>query len=110
MAEYIQSIVQALVLAGVCAIAAYLLRARKQQIVATVTRLIQEAEEAVQGSGLGEEKKAKVIAQLQAMGITVTDSLSALIDRIVAYLNEKSGWFIREAEDAATKAPESEKD
>ena len=110
MAEIIQNIVQALVLAGVCAIAAYLLRARKQQIVATVTRLIQEAEEAVQGSGLGAEKKAKVIAQLQAMGITVTDGLSALIDRTVAYLNEKSGWFIREAEDAANKAAESEEE
>jgi len=97
MFDILKNIAIALILAGVCAIGAYILKNRKQQILAIVTNLIQEAENTVQGSGLGTEKKAKVIAQLEAMGITVNDWLDKEIDAIVKYLNDKSGWFVDEA-------------
>lgn len=104
MTEVIKEILTALIFAGVCAIGAYVLKIRKQQILATVTDLIQKAESAITGSGMGTEKKAKVIAQLEAMGIKVNSWLSTEIDAIVKYLNEKSGWFADEATDAAEEA------
>ena len=104
MTEVIKEILTALIFAGVCAIGAYVLKLRKQQILATVTDLIQKAESAITGSGMGAEKKAKVIAQLEAMGIKANTWLSAQIDLIVKYLNEKSGWFADEATDAAEAA------
>ena len=104
MLETLQSIAIALVLAGVCGIGAWLLKTKKQQILATVTNLIQEAEQAAQGSGLGADKKAKVTAQLEAMGITVNTWLSAQIDSIVAYLNTKGAWFTANATTAAGTA------
>ena len=48
---------------------------------------------------MGAEKKAKVIAQLQAMGIKVDAWLDTEIDTIVAYLNAKAGWLVGEAID-----------
>ena len=97
MLENLQSILTALALAGVCAIGAWLLKTRKQQILAVVTNLVQEAETAIQGTGLGAEKKTKVIAQLEAMGVTVNTWLSEQIDNIVSYLNFKSAWFTSSA-------------
>ena len=97
MVETIKDVGEVLILAMLCWAAAYLLKARKQKILLTVTDLIQKAETAVQGSKMGAEKKALVIAQLQAMGITVTDKLSTLIDDTVALLNQKSGWLINKA-------------
>jgi len=102
MTEIIKDILIALILAGVCGIGAYILKVRKQDILALVTDLVQKAETAVTGSGMGAEKKAKVIAQLEAMGIKVNSRLSSEIDKIVAYLNEKSGWFADEATDAVS--------
>jgi len=107
MLEVLKDIALALILAGVCAIGAYVLRTRKQQIRAIVTDLIQKVENTVQGSGLGAEKKAKVVAQLTAMGITVDSLLSKQIDDIVAYLNTKSGWFADSAADQAKDAIET---
>lgn len=104
MSEVIKDILTALIFAGVCAIGAYILKMRKQEILSIVTDLIQKAETAVTGSGMGAEKKAKVVAQLEAMGIKVNTWLSAEIDLIVKYLNEKSGWFADEATDAAEEA------
>lgn len=104
MSEVIKDILTALIFAGVCAIGAYILKMRKQEILSIVTDLIQKAETAVTGSGMGAEKKAKVVAQLEAMGIKVNTWLSAQIDLIVKYLNEKSGWFADEATDAAEEA------
>lgn len=104
MTEVIKDILTALIFAGVCAIGAYILKMRKQEILSIVTDLIQKAESAVTGSGMGEEKKAKVIAQLEAMGIKVNSWLSNEIDIIVKYLNEKSGWFADEATDTAEAA------
>ena len=69
--------------------------------------LIQKAESAVQGSGLGEEKKAIVVAQLEAMGIAVDTRLSGQIDSIVKYLNANSGWLAESAADMAKTAAAS---
>lgn len=107
MLEYIKNIALALVFAGVCAIAAWVLQTKKQQLLAIVANLIQEAEGAIQGSGLGAEKKAKVVAQLQAMGIKVNAWLDAQIDYIVKYLNEKGGWFAAGAGDTAKEAADA---
>ena len=104
MSEVIKDILTALIFAGVCAIGAYILKMRKQEMLSIVADLIQKAESAVTGSGMGAKKKAKVIAQLEAMGIKVNTWLSAQIDLIVKYLNEKSGWFADEATDAAEEA------
>jgi len=104
MIELLKDAGIALTLAGVCAIGAWLLKNRKQQILAITADLIQKAEQAVQGSGLGAEKKALVISQLEAMGIRVTAWLDAEIDGIVAWLNEKGAWYAGKAKSAAENA------
>ena len=80
-----------LVLAGMCAILATVLAARKQAILALVQDLVQRAEKAVDGSDMGAEKKKLVIAQLEAAGVRMTAWLSRAIDSIVAELNKKDG-------------------
>jgi len=82
-----------LVLAGMCAILATVLTARKQAILALVQDLVQRAEKAVDGSGMGAEKKKLVIAQLEAAGVRMTAWLSKAIDSIVAELNKKDAWY-----------------
>lgn len=104
MLETLKDIALALILAGTCAIGAYVMKSYKQKILETVTDLVQKAEDAIQGSGMGTEKKAKVVAQLEAMGIKVTSWVNAAIDSVVAYLNEKSGWFADSATDTAKEA------
>ena len=76
-----------LVLAGMCAILATALTARKQAILALVQDLVQRAEKAVDGSSMGAEKKKLVIAQLEAAGVRMTAWLSKVIDSIVTELN-----------------------
>ena len=99
MLEVIKDLVLLLILAGVCVIGAYILKAKKQEIRKIAKDLIQKAEVTITGSGMGAEKKAKVIAQLQAMGIKVDTWLDTEIDAIVAYLNAKAGWLVGEAID-----------
>ena len=82
-----------LVLAGICAILATALTARKQAILALVQDLVQRAEKAVDGSSMGAEKKKLVIAQLEAAGVRMTAWLSKAIDSIVAELNKKDAWY-----------------
>lgn len=94
MLEIIKELVLLLILAGVCMLGAYILNAKKQELRKIATDLIQKAETAITGSGMGAEKKAKVIAQLQAMGIKVDIWLDGEIDKIVAYLNDKAGWLV----------------
>ena len=93
MMDYITDILLMLILAGLCSIGAYLLRTRKAQILATLTEIIQKVEEAVQGSGMGAQKKALVLAQLEAMGIKVEAWMSQAIDCIVKYLNDRQAWL-----------------
>ena len=71
------------------------------RILDRVTDLVNRAEEAVQGSGMGAEKKAIVIAQLEAAGIRVTAWLSNQIDAIVAALNASGAWLASQAKQAA---------
>ncbi|MFB0920783.1 MAG: hypothetical protein QMB62_07875 [Oscillospiraceae bacterium] len=97
--EYIKDIALALILAIGCAILANILKSRKEYILGIVSGLVQKAEAAVQGSGMGAEKKALVLAQLEAMDITVTAWLSKAIDEIVAQLNEKRAWLTENAKD-----------
>jgi hypothetical protein len=107
MLEILKDIATALIFAGVCAIGAWQLRTRKQQILAITEDLIQKAELAICGSGLGAEKKALVVAQLEAMGIHATAWLDKEIDSIVAWLNTKSAWYADSANDTIRCASES---
>jgi hypothetical protein len=89
MLEILKDIATSLALAGVLAVGVWLLKTRKQQLIITLNNLIQMAEEGIKGSGLGETKKAWVIAQLEIIGVKVTDTVSALIDELVDIMNKK---------------------
>lgn len=93
--------VQILALAMLVYIAATSLRMYKQAILDRVTDLVNRAEEAIQGSGMGPEKKAIVVAQLEAAGIRVTAWLSNQIDAIVAALNASGAWLATQAKQSA---------
>mgnify|MGYP003298683201 CR=1 FL=1 len=76
-----------------CFILAVLVRGNRQAVLQFATDLINKAEVAIQGSGMGADKKALVIAQLQAAGIKVTAWLDRQIDIIVASLNSTGAWL-----------------
>ncbi len=101
--EYIKEILIALLLALGCMIAAGVLKAQKQYILGLVSSLVQKVEAAVQGSGMGAEKKRLVIAQLEAMGVKVKARMSIAIDDIVAALNEKRAWLTENAKDGLSE-------
>lgn len=86
-------IMQFAILALGCFILALLLKTNRDRILQLTTDLINKAEDAVQGSGMGEEKKAMVMAQLDAAGIKVTKWLDGQIDVIVATLNANGAWL-----------------
>ena len=81
-----------------CFILAIVFKTNRQAVLRFASELIQKAEQAIQGSGMGPEKKALVIAQLQAAGITVTAWLSRQIDVIVASLNSTGAWLATQAQ------------
>lgn len=97
--QHIQEIIMTLILAAVCGLAAYLIRENKQRILQLTTELINRAEEAVQGSGMGAEKKQMVIAQLEAAGVRVTAWLSREIDFIVETLNARGAWLAKKTQE-----------
>ena len=94
MKEQIIEILEMLLLAGVLAIIGIVLRDRKKAILALVHTYDQKAENIVQGSGMGPEKKALVIAWLRASGETVNAWLDKEIDIIVKELNDAQAWAI----------------
>ncbi len=94
MPDAIQGILLSAILAILCGLGAYILNANKKSVLRLISDLVQKAEAAVQGSGLGAEKKAWVITQLEAAGVKVTGWVSTEIDAVVRLLNEKSGWRI----------------
>jgi hypothetical protein len=98
MAESLRNFAVPLMLALACGIGAYILKTYKNSVLAIILNLVKEAESAINGSKMGEEKKAKVIAQLESAGIKVTNWVSKEIDNVVAHLNENAGWFIKSAE------------
>lgn len=85
-------IIVALCFMLLCLVLAQLIKSNRQRILQTVEGLVQEAEEAIQGSGLGKEKKAYVIDRLEAGGVKVNEWLSSQIDFVVAALNSKGAW------------------
>jgi len=99
MKDYIIELLELLIVAGVCALIAVTLKAKKQNILALVQSYIKKAEIAVQGTGMGAEKKKLVCAWLEAAGVRVNSWLSAAIDDIVNELNSKKAWALDKAED-----------
>ena len=88
------------VLALGCIILALLLRDHKAEVLQYAAQLVQSAEQAIQGSGMGPAKKALVIAQLRAAGIQVNAWLSAAIDSIVEQLNAHGAWLAQQTKQA----------
>ena len=68
--NYIE-IVSTGILALGCIILAMLLRDHKATVLQYAAQLVQSAEQAIQGSGMGSAKKALVLAQLEAAGIHI---------------------------------------
>mgnify|MGYP001370494843 CR=1 FL=1 len=108
--DKIQDLLMTLLLLALCGIAGYLLRTNKQRILEMTTKLIQMAEDSVQGSGMGEAKKQLVIAQLEAAGIRVNAWLSAQIDVIVATLNSRGAWLSAQEKQQTAGLTGGEKD
>lgn len=90
------------VFALLCFVLAYVLKIYKGRILQYTTDLVNRAEAAVQGSGMGAEKKAMVLAQLEAAGIRVTAWLDRQIDVIVATLNANGAWMAAQTRQHAT--------
>lgn len=97
MKESIIELLEMLLLAGVLAIIAIVLKTEKKRILALVQDYIKKAEDAVQGSGMGAEKKKLVCAWLEAAGVKVNAWLSTAIDKIVKELNERKAWAMDKA-------------
>ena len=76
--NYIE-IVSTGILALGCIILAMLLRDHKATVLQYAAQLVQSAEQAIQGSGMGAAKKALVLAQLEAAGIHINTWLSVAI-------------------------------
>lgn len=97
--NYIE-IVSTGILALGCIIMALLLRDQKAAILQYAAQLVQSAERAIQGSGMGAAKKALVLAQLEAAGIQVNTWLSVAIDKMVQHLNSSGAWLAQQTEQA----------
>lgn len=94
----------------VCLILAALLKGNRQAVLQYATDLINRAETAIQGSGMGADKKALVIAQLQAAGIRVSSWLDHEIDVIVATLNKSGAWLATKTQESISGLDQSEDD
>ena len=97
--ERFQSVLLMMIFAALCGLAAYVFRVNKQRVLQYVADLINRAEEAVEGSGMGAEKKALVIAQLEAAGIRVTAWLDKQIDFMVAVFNAQGAWLAKKTQE-----------
>ena len=94
------------ILALGCFLAALILGVNRASILRYTAQLINAAEQAVQGSGMGEAKKALVIAQLKAAGIHVNRWLEGMIDEIVDKLNATGAWLATQAKQHANSLQE----
>lgn len=97
--DYMEIVVSGIYLIAIVLLAT-LLRNHKASVLQYTAQLIQSAEQAIQGSNMGAEKKALVIAQLQAAGIEVNAWLSAAIDKIVEQLNAHGAWLAQQTKQA----------
>lgn len=107
--DTIRDIVTGLILMMLCGIFSWLLRTNKQRILTLTVDLMQKAEVVIQGSKMGAERKALVIAQLEAAGIKVNAWLSAQIDVIVAALNSKGSWLAAQTKETAAGLSDTER-
>ena len=80
-----------------CFVAALLIKYNRSGILRYAAELVNAAEVAIQGSGMGAEKKALVLAQLEAAGIHINTWLSVAIDKIVQHLNDSGAWLASQA-------------
>ena len=85
-----------------------IVKINRSAILRYAATLINSAEQTIQGSGMGSEKKKLVIAQLQAAGIRVTDWLDWMIDEIVYKLNATGAWLATQAKQHAAGLQEKE--
>lgn len=99
--ENIMTIVELGLLAMACFVAALLIRYHRSGILQYAAELVNAAEVAIQGSGMGAEKKALVLAQLEAAGVHINNWLSVAIDKIVDHLNESGAWLASQAREHA---------
>ena len=98
------------VAALVCVVLAYLVRLNRSEVLRYVQQLVQSAEQAVQGSGMGAAKKALVVAQLEAAGIRLTSWLDTAIDQIVDTLNAHGAWLAGQAKQATAGLADDNQD
>lgn len=95
MLEYIQNFGFEILVIFVLGVGGYVLKQYgKKWLIGRINDLIQIAEVNIQGSKLGEEKKAWVIAQLKIAGIKVTASVEKLIDKLVDVMNTEKTSLI----------------
>lgn len=106
--ESIMEIVEFSLLAIGCFVAALLIKYNRSGILRYAAELVNAAEVAIQGSGMGAEKKALVLAQLEAAGIRINTWLSVAIDRIVEHLNDTGAWMASQAREHAAGLGEEE--
>lgn len=104
MKETIMNLLTYLALAGAAAAMAWALKNRKQQIKSSLVSLIQQAETAIQGVGLGSEKKAWVMEQLELIEGKIPEWVDSAIDQLVTVLNEKDAWLTNKASETASGA------
>lgn len=97
--DQFQKILLSLIFAAVCGLIAYVMQMRKQRILQLAADLINRVEDIVQGSKMGPEKKAIVIAQLEAAGVRVTAWLDKQIDFMVAAFNAHGAWLAKKAQE-----------
>lgn len=98
------------VAALLCVVLAYLVKLNRSEVLRYVQQLVQSAEQAVQGSGMGATKKALVIAQLEAAGVRVTAWLDSQIDIIVDALNANGAWLAKQTQQAVAGLAATEQD
>lgn len=99
--ENIMGIMEFGLLALGCIVAALLLKYNRSGILRYAAELVNAAEIAIQGSGMGAEKKAMVLAQLEAAGVHINTWLSVAIDKMVQHLNESGAWLASQAREHA---------
>ena len=93
-----------------CTVLACIIKMNRSEVLRYVQQLVQAAEQAVQGSGMGVAKKALVVAQLEAAGVRVTAWLDSQIDLIVDTLNAHGAWLAGQAKQATAGLAATEQD
>jgi len=102
--EVLLNLVTYLALAGAAAAVAWAVKNRRGNIKAALISLIQQAETVIQGTGLGPEKKAWVLEQLELIEGNVPRWVDKAIDELVSMLNDKRAWLVQKAEETASGA------